>query len=107
MNPDGEDWYRLKPDPNARVQHGVDHESYAYQVALDIGSAPSVSQVLPFGWKIFLVWAFGANMNTKFRLVGPWKWDGAESVMKGELWELINRRPFVWGECSLPCLPMP
>ncbi len=63
-----------------------------------MGAAPSLFQVMSFGWKVTLVWAFGANINTKFRLIGPWKWDGAEEVMKVELWSLIKRRPFVWGE---------
>lgn len=106
QNPDAEEWYRLKPKPDVRIHHGVDHESYAYQVALDMGSAPSVFQVLMHGWKVFIVWAFGANMNTKFRLVGPWQWEGAEGVMKGEMWELINRRPFFWGHLMLNALPV-
>ncbi|EXJ66093.1 uncharacterized protein A1O5_10708 [Cladophialophora psammophila CBS 110553] len=98
LNPDGEEWYRLKTKPEHRIHHGVDHESYAYQLALDMGSAPSAAQVLKHGWKVFIVWACGCNMNTKFRLVGPWRWEGAEGMMKGEMWELIKRRPFVWGE---------
>ncbi|OAL33326.1 hypothetical protein AYO20_07337 [Fonsecaea nubica] len=106
LNPDAEEWYRLKPPPEARIHHGVDHESYAYQVALDMGAAPSATQMMRRGWKVFAVWAFGANMNTKFRMIGPWKWEGAEGVMKGELWELIKRRPFVWGHILLNALPM-
>jgi dimethylaniline monooxygenase (N-oxide forming) len=43
-------------------------------------SAPFFTQVLAKGWKITLVWALGANFNTEFRLVGPWKWDGAEEI---------------------------
>jgi dimethylaniline monooxygenase (N-oxide forming) len=45
-------------------------------------SAPFFTQVLAKGWKITLVWALGANFNTEFRLVGPWKWDGAEELLK-------------------------
>ena len=98
FDPDAEEWYKLKPRPGARVRHGVDHETYAYQLALDIGSAPSAQEVMQYGWKVFTAWACGANFNTKFRLVGPWKWEGAEKVMDTEVWELITRRPFFWGE---------
>ena len=102
FDPVAEDWYKLNKRPGARVRHGVDHETYAYQLALDIGSAPSALQVLQHGWKVFIVWACGANFNTKFRLVGPWKWEGAQEVMETEMWELITRRPFMWGESSFP-----
>lgn len=84
--------------PTSRIQYGVDHESYAYQLALDTGSAPSFSEVAAMGWKMSLVWALSANVNTKFRLVGPWKWAGAEQVMKTEIWETVTRRRGFFGE---------
>ena len=98
FDPGANEWYTLKPGPGARIHHGIDHENYAYQLALDIGSAPSALQVLQHGYKVFIAWAFGANFNTKFRLIGPWKWEGADEVMRTEIWELVNRRPVVWGE---------
>jgi dimethylaniline monooxygenase (N-oxide forming) len=104
FDPDAEEWYKLQVGPRARVRHGVDHETYAYQLALDIGSAPSALQVAQHGWKVFVAWAFGANFNTKFRLVGPWKWGGAEEVMEMEIYELITRRAFFWGMLSIPSL---
>lgn len=64
----------------------------SYRLACDIGAAPSATQVLSFGIKTFLTWALGPNFNTKFRLVGPWTWDGAAAVMEGELWTVIRRR---------------
>lgn len=73
-------------------KRGVDHESYAYQLALDMGSAPTISYVFSRGWKVFFTWAFGSNFNTKFRLVGPWKWaDGAEEIMSHELFDVVKR----------------
>ena len=68
----------------------VDHESYAYQLALDIGSAPSFTQVLTFGPRTAWTWAMGSNFNTKFRLIGPWKWDGAKEVMENELYNVVK-----------------
>lgn len=47
-----------------------------------------------------LCWAVTANDNTKFRLVGPWKWKGAEAVMEGEIWETVSRRRGFFGEAS-------
>lgn len=68
----------------------VDHESYAYQLALDMGAAPSFTEVLGFGLKTTYTWAMGSNFNTKFRLIGPWKWNGAPAVMKDELWHVVS-----------------
>ncbi|KAI1144790.1 FAD/NAD(P)-binding domain-containing protein [Nemania diffusa] len=116
LSPKYEAFYRLAPPENARLKYGVDHESYAYQLALDMGSAPSLSDVLRIGfskreppgiwWKLPLVWALGANFNTKFRLLGPWEWDGAVGVMTGELWETITRRHMVFGHFTLSILPI-
>ncbi|KAK0103069.1 hypothetical protein ONS95_000754 [Cadophora gregata] len=87
-----EDHYKLHPLPSSRIQYGVDHESYAYQLALDMGSAPSFTDVASKGWKLALCWALSANVNTKFRLVGPWKWSGAQHVMETEIWATVTRR---------------
>ena len=74
------------------TRRAVDHESYAYQLALDIGSAPTITYVMSKGWKLFFTWAFGSNFNTKFRLVGPWKWEeGAESIMRNELYNVVKQ----------------
>ncbi|KJZ73125.1 hypothetical protein HIM_07509 [Hirsutella minnesotensis 3608] len=73
-------------------KRGVDHEAYAYQLALDMGSAPTISYVASKGWKVLFTWAMGSNFNTKFRLVGPWKWEaGAEEIMRGELYGVVRR----------------
>jgi dimethylaniline monooxygenase (N-oxide forming) len=74
------------------TKRGVDHESYAYQLALDMGSAPRAWTVMKKGFKVFYTWAMGSNFNTKFRFVGPWKWnDGAESIMRNELFNVVKR----------------
>ena len=103
---DHEDWYELRSTPDARIHHGVDHESYAYQLALDIGFAPSFWFMLRRGWKVFAVWALSSNYNTNFRLEGPWKWEGAQHVMETELYAPIPRRDIVWGYIMLNALPI-
>jgi len=117
----------------------VDHESYAYQLALDMGSAPGFWEVLKLGWnyrtsvapqggggkggkghkgdntgggnnegwyKLPLVWALGANFNTKFRLGGPWRWEGASQVLVEELWDTIERRGGLFGHVTLSGIPI-
>lgn len=110
--------YKLSPPPNARINYGVDHESYAYQLALDIGSAPSVTQLLTLprqepsspspssNLKLLASWALSANINTKFRLIGPWKWDGARDVMENEIWKTVSRRRGFFGHFTLSFLPI-
>ena len=100
-----ESHYRLKLPSNARIQYGVDHESYVYQLALDMDSALGFQEAVALGWKhdwrLPLVWALSANLNAKFRIRGPWRWEGAEEVMKGEMWELIRRRRCFLGKCRI------
>ena len=102
-----ESHYRLHHPEGNRITYGIDHESYVYQLGLDMDSAMGFGEVVgrglfggvKGGWKIPLVWALGANYNTKFRLRGPWRWvDGAEEVMTGEFWGVIMRRRWFWGE---------
>jgi Flavin-binding monooxygenase-like len=93
-----QDHYKLHHLPGSRVTYGVDHESYAYQLALDMGGAAGFTQVLGMGWKVAVTWALGANVNTKFRLVGPWKWEDAAKVMETEIWETVARRRGFFGQ---------
>jgi len=87
--------YKLNPRAGYdffNSKRGVDHEAYAYQLAVDMGAAPTVSYVMSKGWKLFFTWAMGSNFNPKFRLVGPWKWEaGAEKIMRGELYDVVKR----------------
>ncbi|TVY55080.1 Dimethylaniline monooxygenase [N-oxide-forming] 2, partial [Lachnellula cervina] len=101
-----EDHYRLQVPKSSRIQYGVDHESYAYQLAKDMGSAPTFSDMAARGWKVAACWALSANVNPKFRMVGPWKWDGAEQVMMTEIWETITRRRGPWGHFTMSILPV-
>ncbi|KAG4430171.1 hypothetical protein IFR05_014347 [Cadophora sp. M221] len=101
-----EDHYRLRPSPTSRIQYGVDHESYAYQLALDMGTAPSFTDVAMKGWKLTLCWALSANVNPKFRLVGPWKWPGAQEVMETEIWATVTRRRGFFGHLTLSAMPI-
>ncbi|KAH8812272.1 hypothetical protein F5884DRAFT_820216 [Xylogone sp. PMI_703] len=103
-----EDHYllRMRESKNHRIQYCVDHENYAYQLAVDMESAPSAAYMLTRGPKMFLTWALGANFNTKFRIIGPWAFDGAEHIMKTELWSTITRRGGFFGLVVLSAIPM-
>ncbi|EFQ31101.1 dimethylaniline monooxygenase [Colletotrichum graminicola M1.001] len=75
-----------------KTKHGVEQESYAYQLALDMGAAPTISFMARQGFKAFFTWAMGSNFNTKFRLVGPWKWEaGALAIMRSELFQVVSQ----------------
>ena len=76
------------------TKRGVDHESYAYQLALDIGGAPTATHVFrEYGWRTWFVWAMGPSFTTKFRMVGPWKMKKQEvkRLMESELWDVVKR----------------
>lgn len=73
-------------------KRGVEHESYSYQLAVDMGSAPTITHVMSKGWKIFFTWAMGSNFNPKFRMVGPWKdTKRAEGIMSNELFNIVKK----------------
>ncbi|KAI8293290.1 Dimethylaniline monooxygenase [Colletotrichum sp. SAR11_240] len=75
-----------------KTKHGVEQESYAYQLALDMGAAPTFTFMRRQGFRAFLTWAMGSNFNSKFRLVGPWKWEkGALDIMRGELFDVTKQ----------------
>jgi dimethylaniline monooxygenase (N-oxide forming) len=104
-----EEHYRLKLPPDSRIEYGVDHESYVYQLALDMNSAIGLWDVLAIaqkkdvrdGWRLLVVWAFGAHLNTKFRLLGPWQWSGAaDMLISEEFWQTITRRPLFFGKSA-------
>ncbi|KAK3681099.1 hypothetical protein B0T22DRAFT_434837 [Podospora appendiculata] len=99
--------YRLLPVPGRRVDYGVDHESYVYQLALDMDAAAGVREVCGLGgWRLPLAWALGANVNAKFRLRGPWAWEGAVGVLEGEVWGVVRRRRVFYDLFLLSILPM-
>ncbi|KAE9364762.1 FAD/NAD(P)-binding domain-containing protein [Stipitochalara longipes BDJ] len=101
-----QDHYKLQHPPGSRVKYGVDHESYAYQLACDMGSAASFTEVVGMGWKVAVTWALSAQVNTKFRLTGPWKWEGAKQVMETEIWQTVARRRGFFGHFTLSFMPI-
>jgi len=76
-----------------QTKHGVDHESYAYQLALDMGATPTfMHMVRKTNFRCLYTWAMGPNFNTKFRLVGPWAQpDVAIPIMQEELFGVVKR----------------
>ncbi|KAM0395488.1 hypothetical protein ACHAQC_005344 [Fusarium culmorum] len=105
LKSEDEEHYRLHTKSTDRVTYGVDHESYAYQLALDMNSAPGFTDILSRAtltnvsgtFRLLIIWAFGAHFNTKFRLMGPWAWEGAEELLvSNEFWETITRRPILF-----------
>ena len=107
LRAEDEDHYRLHMPRDGRIRYGVDHDSYVYQLALDMDSAPGFIEMLRMAWRrrdkvgcwrLPLAWALSANTNVKFRLRGPWKWEDAEEVMVTEIWETILRRRWFYGE---------
>ncbi|KAF4469344.1 hypothetical protein FALBO_3758 [Fusarium albosuccineum] len=112
LDPEDEYHYRLITPPSARIDYGIEHDSYAYQLAKDMSIAPSFTDILrlslgaPRGWRLPWVWSAGGPVNPKFRLVGPWKWDGAAEVLTGEFWETITRRANLFGNIPIAVLPM-
>ncbi|CEI39808.1 unnamed protein product [Fusarium venenatum] len=72
--------YKLHTKLTNRVTYGVDHESYVYQLALDMNSTPGFVDILQresltnlaTKFHLLVIWALGAHFNTKFRLIGPW-----------------------------------
>ncbi|KAJ2904126.1 hypothetical protein MKZ38_008844 [Zalerion maritima] len=114
LKEDDEYHYRILTPPGSRVRYGVEHEAYSWQLASDMGVAPGITDVLKLGWngpkrswyRLPYIWAGGNHFNAKFRMVGPWKWDGAVGVMTGELWETIMRRGGLFGNFTLVVLPL-
>jgi dimethylaniline monooxygenase (N-oxide forming) len=104
LNPEDEWHFRLLHPPDSRVSYGVEHDSYAYQLAKDMNGAPSFTEVLktalvtPYGWRLPWVWAAGSSFNTKFRMRGPWKDDRAAEILTTEMWETISRRKGLFGK---------
>ncbi|KAK6845557.1 hypothetical protein PG995_015667 [Apiospora arundinis] len=92
--------YQLRPRGAydlARHKGGVDHESYAYQLALDLGAAPTFTFMVRQGSpRALWTWAMGSNFNPKFRLVGPYSSaengrEAALDIMRGELFRVTSR----------------
>lgn len=112
LSQDDEWHYRIIHPPSSRITYGVEHDSYAYQLAKDMDQAPSFLQVLKLafttknGWRLPYVWACGSSFNAKFRMIGPWRHEKAAEVLTGEMWETITRRSGLFGNVPLSVAPM-
>lgn len=110
--PQDEPHYRLGMPSDARIKYGVSHDDYANQLAVDMNASPSFMDAVRIGssrkewWRLPLVWLLAAEFNTKFRLCGPWKWDGAVDVMSGELWDVVKRRGGLLKQIVLSGVPL-
>lgn len=103
LRPEDEPHYRLLHGKDSRIGYGNDHESYVYQLALDMNSAVGFAEIVKKSWerrewRLAIAWALGANVNPKFRIRGPWRWDGAERLLETEVWETICRRRWFFGK---------
>ncbi len=41
----------LTKGPDDRIQYGIDHDSYIYQMARDMDCAPTISELLAISWQ--------------------------------------------------------
>ncbi|KAM0270458.1 hypothetical protein ACHAQH_009399 [Verticillium albo-atrum] len=106
--------YRIIAPPSARLTYGVEHDSYAFQLAEDMGAVPGVKDVVKLGltkgtgpfWRLPWIWASAPNFTIKFRLVGPWAWEGATAVMTDDMWEIVSRRKGLFNNFTLGLMPM-
>jgi dimethylaniline monooxygenase (N-oxide forming) len=68
-------WHLLGREEK-RIKYGVDHSSYVYQMAKDVGGAPSVyppEEIFKKEPKLLQIYAMAASFNTCFRMVGPYR----------------------------------
>lgn len=108
-----EQWhYMLQPKEGERIHYGIDHDSYVAQIAKDMDCDAGMRDLLKIswsrgwrlGWNIIPTWMFVSQVNTKFRLRGPWKWEGAADVLHTELWSIVQRNGGFTGQSFLFCL---
>jgi dimethylaniline monooxygenase (N-oxide forming) len=100
--------WRLLSPKTKRIQYGIDHSSYVYQLAKDTGSTPSFFPPSPIFYrqpKLALAYAMAASFNTCFRLVGPFAFPEAPDIVLGELFETVTRRG-VYGNVVMSFIPM-
>ena len=105
-----EQWhYMLLPKEGERILYGIDQDSYVAQIAKEMDCEAGIGELLRIGWrrgwkrgwKILPAWMFVSQVNVKFRLRGPWRWEGAADVLHGELWTIVQRNGgFIGGSFS-------
>lgn len=98
--------YYLLVKENARIKYGVDYSSYVSTLARDMASAPGLPQLwCEYGWKVTLIYCFGAAFPTFYRLLGPYKHPEAKKIVETEIWDTIKRRGVV-GNLMMGLIPM-
>ncbi|KXJ94515.1 dimethylaniline monooxygenase, partial [Microdochium bolleyi] len=98
--------YHLLAKSSARIRYGVDHSAYMSQLGRDFGGAPGlVELVRTHGVAVALIYCFGASFCTFYRLLGPFAFEGAVDIARGELAETIYRRG-VLGNLFFGVVPM-
>ena len=85
--------YKLLHKENARIEYGVDYSSYMSVLAKDFGGAPSLLELWRVhGFKILLIYCFGASFVSFYRLTGPFASPKAPEVARTELMDTVMRR---------------
>lgn len=98
--------YYLLVKENARIKYGVDYSSYVSTLAKDMGSAPGLGKLWwEYGTEVMLIYCFGASFPTFYRLLGPYKHEGARRIVETEIWDTIKRRGVV-GNLMMGLIPM-
>lgn len=99
--------YKLLPtSPTPRIDYGVDYSTYMSILASDFGGAPSLSSLLTaHGWRLTLIYCFGASFVSFYRLVGPYASAECVDVANTELLDTIMRRGLI-GNFFFGVVPM-
>lgn len=98
--------YKLLIKDNARIEYGVDYSTYMSVLAKDFGGAPSLQELWrKHGFKLLLVYCFGASFVSFYRLTGPFASSKAPEVAKTELLDTIMRRG-ITGNFFFGVIPM-
>jgi dimethylaniline monooxygenase (N-oxide forming) len=98
--------YHLLAAKSSRIKYGVDHSAYMSTLAKDFGGAPSLLELWQkHGWRVLLIYCFGASFVTFYRLSGPFAFDDARRITETELAETILRRGMV-GNLFFGVIPM-
>jgi len=98
--------YKLLTRNNARIEYGVDYSTYMAILAQDFGGAPGLLELWrEHGFKMLMIYCFGASFVSFYRLVGPFKSAMAPEVARVELLDTIMRRG-VGGNFFFGVVPM-
>lgn len=89
--------YHLQHPHGARVRYGVDHITYVATLARDFGGVPDLWTLWwKYDTRVLLCYCLGTAYNSFYRLVGPFESQRAADVVRGELWQMVVRRGWVY-----------